>query len=140
MNERHIVNTAQAHTPAQAGPAASWLATGVVALPCLFFGLVLGHVREPFATMYQGLAVEVSWPTRFLVATHVWPLRLLFVALAVFVIWKEFSVRELRRRFALTARTFFAALVTGALFIFVLYLPQFVLTGKQAGTNSESQP
>jgi ABC-type dipeptide/oligopeptide/nickel transport system permease subunit len=124
------MNTVQADIPAQVTTGLSWLATAVVALPCLFLALVLGHVFEPFAVMFQVLDVEVPWPTRFLFVMHAWPLRLFFLALVVFVIWKEFSARDLRRRFALTARVFFLALVTIMLAILVVYLPLFVLTGK----------
>jgi hypothetical protein len=132
MNERHIVNIVQAYRPAQVGIGLSWLATAVVALPCLFLALVLGHALEPFGALFRGLEVEVPWPTRFLLATQGWPLRLIFLGLAVFVIWKEFSIQELRRKFVLTARIFFAALLTMALFMLTVYLPVFMLASKLA--------
>jgi hypothetical protein len=132
MNEGHIVNSLQATRPAQFGIGLSWLATVVVALPCLFFALVLGHVLEPFGTMYQGLGVDLPWPTRLLLATQAWPLRLILLGLAVLVIWKEFFVHELRRKFILTARVFFGALLTMVLFLLTIYLPLFLLTNKLA--------
>ena len=126
------MNAVQARIPTQVGVSLSWLATAVVALPCLFLALVLGHVLDPFAAMFQGLGVEVPWPTRFLLATRAWPLRLIFVGLALFVIWKEFSTHELHRRFVLSARIFFAALLTMGLIMLSLYLPLLVLASKLA--------
>ena len=126
------MNAVQAHTPTQVSAGLSWLATAVVALPCLFLTLVLGNVLEPFAAMFQGLGAEVPWPTHFLLATHGWPLRLIFLGLGLFVIWKEFSIHELRRRFVLTARIFFAALLTAVVVMLTLYLPVLVLASKLA--------
>ena len=126
------MNSVQAYRPAQVGVGLSWLATAVVALPCLFFALVLGQVLEPFGAMYQGLGIEVPWPTRLLLATEAWPLRLIFLSLAVLVIWKEFFIPELRRKFTFTARVFFGALLTMVLFMLTIYLPLFLLANKLA--------
>ena len=126
------MNAVQARIPTQVSISLSWLATAVVAIPCLFLALILGHVLEPFATMFQGLGVEIPWLTRSLLAIHAWPIRLLFLGLAVFVIWKEFSLHGLRRKFVVTARVFFAALLTAVLVILTLYLPVLTLASKLA--------
>ena len=126
------MNAVQARLPAHLSAGLSWFATAVVALPCLFLALILGHVLDPFATMFEGLGVEIPWLTRFLLTTHGWPIRLLFLGLAVFVIWKELSLQELRRKFVVTARIFFAALLTAVLVILTLYLPVLTLASKLA--------
>jgi hypothetical protein len=111
----------QTHT--QPSTVLSWLATAGVAFLCSVLGLISAHFVQPFAAMLQGLAVELPLPTRFFLATYTWLLPLLFTALAVLVILKEFVGRELRRRFLLTARVFLAALITAGLVILILYLP-----------------
>ena len=80
--------------------------------------------------MFQQLEVQLPWVTRFLLDTHGGLFRLLFAALALFVIWKEFTVSNLRRRLVLTARTLFAVIAILGLGILVLYLPLFELTAK----------
>jgi hypothetical protein len=80
--------------------------------------------------MFQSLEVELLWPKRVLLATYDWLLPIYFVALAVFVVWKECLIRELRRRLLLTARVFFAPLITVGLVVFVLYLPVLALASK----------
>jgi hypothetical protein len=129
------VDTVQTLSYFHMGPVLSWFATGIVAFLCTTLGLISGRFVDPFGAMFKGLGVELPWPTYFLLVTNAWPLRLVFYTLAVFVVAKEFSVEELRRRFVLTARTFFGAMATAALGILLLYLPVFVLVGKLVGTK-----
>jgi hypothetical protein len=110
--------------------ALSWLATGVVAFLCSVLGLASPHFVEPFAAMFQGLGVELPSPTRLLLATYMWLLPLLFTALAVFVIVKEFLALESRRRFLLTKSIFLAAVIAVSSIIFILYLPLLTLVAK----------
>jgi hypothetical protein len=125
----------QTHTQPQLSTVLSWLATGAVAFLCSVLGLASARFIEPFAAMFRGLDVELPLPTRFMLATYMWLLPLLFTALAVFVILKEFAAHELRRRFLLTARVFLAALITAGFVILVLYLPLLILTAKLAKAN-----
>ena len=129
------MNTVQTYNQPHSGTVLSWLATGIVAFFCTMLGLISGRFVDPFGAMFNGLGVDLPWPTHFLLATEAWPLRLVFYTLTVFVIAKEFSVGALRRRFVLTARTFFAAIVTVGLLIIVLYLPLLVLARKLVGTK-----
>ena len=129
------MNSVQTHSYFHMDTVFSWFATGIVAFFCTMLGLISGRFVDPFGAMFKGLGVELPWPTYFLLVTNTWPLRLVFYTLAVFVVAKEFSVGELRRRFVLTARTFFGAMVTAALGIVLLYLPVFVLAGKLVGTK-----
>ena len=129
------MDTHQTHTQLQLNTVLSWLATVVVAFLCSVFVLVSGPFVQPFAVMLQGLGVELPLPTRFVLATYVWLLPLLFSALAVFVILKEFLARELRRRFVLTARVFLAALIAVGLVILILYLPVLSLAAKLVKTK-----
>jgi hypothetical protein len=124
------MDTHQTHTQPQLSSVLSWLATGVVAFLCSVLGLASASFVQPFAAMFQGLGVELPLPTRIMLATHMWLLPLLFTVLAVFVVVKEFTARELRRRFLLTARVFLAVLITVGVVIFILYLPLLTLAAK----------
>jgi len=130
MNEDYSMNTAQRHAQFPIARLFSWLATGIVAVSCLLLAPILIRVIPIYSNMFQGLEVQLPWPTRVLFATYCWLFPVFFVALAVFVIWKEYTTRELGRRFLLSARVFFAALVTAGVVIFVLYLPLLALTSK----------
>jgi type II secretory pathway component PulF len=132
MNENYSLNTAQRPAQFPVARLLSWLATGIVAVSCLLLAPILISVIPSYSNMFHGLGVELPWPTRVLLATYYWLLPIFFVALAVFVVWKECSTRELRRRFLLTARVFFAALITVGLVAFVLYLPVLTLASKLA--------
>jgi hypothetical protein len=112
------------------GRSLSWVATAIVAASCLLLAPILIRAIPIYSNMFQGLEIQLPWPTRGLFATHYWLLPSFFVALAVFVIWKECSTRELRRRLLLTARVFFVALITVGIVIFVLYLPLLALASK----------
>jgi len=114
----------------QVGKLFSWLTTGVVVLFCVLNGLYMVRAVPIFVTMYQGLGVELPLPTRVLLATYYWLLPLFFIALAVFVIWKEISLRELRYKFVVTITVFLASLSAPGLVILVLYQPLFVLIKK----------
>ncbi|MGB7282968.1 MAG: hypothetical protein WBE13_11960 [Candidatus Acidiferrum sp.] len=74
-------------------------------------------------------------PTRFLMSTYVWLLPFFFTVLTVIVIAKEFVVRELRRRILLTASVFLGAVISVALVIFILYLPELALAAKLVKTK-----
>jgi hypothetical protein len=124
------MSTPQVRTRFLVTPSLSWIATAMVAFSCTLLAPVLDRVIPIFATMFQQLEVELPWPTRLLLATYYWLLPSLLVPLAVFVVWKEFSAREIRRKFLLTTRVFLAALFIVGLVIFVLYLPVLTLAMK----------
>jgi hypothetical protein len=130
MNENHSVDTPQKATEFPMVRLLSWLTTGIVAALCLLLVPLAVRVIPIYSDMFHGLEVQLPWPTRILSATYYWLLPSLFVALAVFVICKEYLIHELRRRFVLTARVFFAALITMGIVIFLLYLPLLTLASK----------
>jgi hypothetical protein len=130
MNENHSMDTPQRATEFPVSRLLSWLTTGIVAALCLLLAPLLVRVIPVYSDMFHGLGVQLPWPTRILLATYYWLLPSLFVALAVFVICKEYSIHELRRRFVLTARVFFVALITVGIVIFLLYLPLLTLASK----------
>ena len=124
------METHQIQSKPQLTIALSWLATGVVAFLCSVLGLTSPHFVQPFAAMFQGIGVELPSLTRLLLATYMWLLPVLFTALAVFAILKEFLARETRRRFLLTTSVFLAAVITVSSVIFILYLPLLTLEAK----------
>jgi hypothetical protein len=129
------METHQIHFEPQLSVALSWLATGVVAFLCSVLGLASAHFVQPFAALFQGLGVKLPPPTRLMMATYMWLLPLLFTALAVLVILKEFLARDTRRRFLLTTSVFLAAVITVGSVIFILYLPVLTLGAKLASAK-----
>ena len=130
MNQNHSPSTPQRVTEFPVARLLSWLATGIVAASCFLLVPLLVRVIPIYSEMFHGLEVQLPWPTRVLFATYYWLLPSFFVAMALFVICKEWSIRELRRRFQLTARVFFVVLMTLGIVIFVIYLPLLTLAGK----------
>jgi hypothetical protein len=126
------METLQIQSKPQLTVALSWLAAGVVAFLCSVLALASPHFVEPFAVMLQGIGGELPSLTRFMLATYMWLLPILFTALAVFVILKEFLAREPRRRFLLTTSVFLAAVITVSSVIFILYLPLLALEAELA--------
>ena len=124
------MNASDSHNQFQVGRLFSWLATVIVALFSVLSGLYVVLVIPSFATLFQGLGVELPLPTRLLLATYKWFIPLLFVALAVFVIWKEFSLPEVRYKIVVTITVFLASLTGPGLVVFILYQPLFVLIKK----------
>ncbi len=114
------------------GKLLSWMLTGVMALLCTILAMIGARVVAILANMFHQLEVELPWPTRFLLASYAWLLPLLFGSLGIFVVWKEFSTRELRDKFVLTARVFFAVATTVGGVALVLYLPVLMLGAKLA--------
>jgi hypothetical protein len=84
----------------------SWAMTIFVILWCLVFCLALVNSTSTFATLFSILNVQPPLVTRFLLANHKWLYPLLFSATALFVLAKEFVVRDARSRLATTAIVF----------------------------------
>jgi type II secretory pathway component PulF len=130
MNENYTLNTPKTCTQYPVGRSLSWFATAIVAFSCALCAPVLVRVIPIYSSMFRQVGVELPWPTRFLLTSYSWLLPVFFIGLAIFVIWKECSARELRRKFLLTARVFIAAVFTMVLVIFLLYLPVLTLASK----------
>ncbi len=129
------MNESKTQKQAQVGKLFSWLATVIVALFCILDGLYIVRAIPIFANMLQGLGVELPLPTRVLLATYYWFFPLFFIALAVFVIWKETLLRELSYRFVVTITVFLASLGAPGLVALVLFQPLFVLIKKLGETK-----
>jgi hypothetical protein len=108
----------------------SWAMTIFVILWCLVFCLALVNSTSTFATLFSILNVQPPLVTRFLLANHKWLYPLLFSATALFVLAKEFVVRDARSRLATTAIVFVATASSLGLVVYVLYLPIFDLVDK----------
>ena len=130
MTEDNSMDTPQRDTEFPVARLLSWLTTGIVAALCLLLAPLLLRVIPIYSNMFHGLEVQLPWPARILFAAYCWLLPSLFVALAVFVICKAYAIHELRRRFVLTARVFFVALLTVGIVVFLLYLPLLTLASK----------
>ena len=108
----------------------SWAMTIFVIFWCLVFCLALVNSTGTFATLFSALDVQPPFVTRFLLANHKWVYPLLFSATGLFVLAKEFVVRDARSRLATTAIVFVATVSSLGLVIYVLYLPMFDLINK----------
>jgi hypothetical protein len=135
MNEKYEANLLPTRTQSQASFAISWCVAGVVTFFCLLLALASRGAIQPFAALFQGLGVELPWPTRFLLTTYFWLLPLLYLGLAVSAVLFQFSSRDFRARLLAAVRIFLVALVSAGLFVFILYLPLLALTEKLSGTH-----
>jgi hypothetical protein len=113
----------------------SWAMTIFVIFWCLVFCLALVNSTSAFTTLFSTLNVQPPFATRFLLANHKWIYPLLVGATALFVLAKEFVVRDPRSRLSTTAIVFVAAASSLGLVIYVLYLPMFHLLNKM-GTST----
>ena len=108
----------------------SWAMTIFAILWCLVFCLALVNSTGTFATLFSILNAQPPFVTRFLLANHKWIYPLLFSATALFVLAKEFVVRDARSRLATTAIVFVSTAKFLGLGCHVLYLPILDLVDK----------
>jgi hypothetical protein len=80
--------------------------------------------------MFKGLNVELPLPTNILIANYKWLLPVLFVGSTATVVAKEFLIRDLRRRLAVTVVVFVAAGASATAVYYLLNLPVFDLVQK----------
>jgi hypothetical protein len=132
--EKYEINFPEAHLQSRVGVATSWLLAGMAGFICLVLAQASSRFVRPFAVMFQGLGVELAWPTRFLV-THGWLPSLPFCALAVFVIVRAALTEGSRKRRLTSARVLCMAAVTAGLVMFVLYLPLLTIASKLSDTK-----
>ncbi len=130
MNQDYDLNPLQLRMQSQASFVFSWCLNGFVAFLCLILAFVSTRFVQPFATLFDGLGVEVPWPTRFLIATHSWLLPTYFVVLAALTFAKELWSNDFRLKRLISVRIFLAAIVMAAVVVFVLYLPLLSLASK----------
>ena len=100
---------------------------------CIYFGILcvlLLKVVPIYATLFEGLSVELPFPTDVLIATYRWSLPLFYLfAIAVAVVRQFLSIRGIRLRLA-NFTLIFAGILVPPLVILCMYLPLFVLTHK----------
>ena len=130
MNEKLEVELPHSHLSSQTSLAISWCLSGLVTFLCLVLSRASTLFVRPFTALFQGLSVELPWPTRFLVATQYWLLPVFYLGLALVAILIQFSGRDFRAKRMAAIRIFLAALVAAGLVLFVLYLPLLTVAGK----------
>jgi hypothetical protein len=135
MNEKLKMEPPKSRALSQASLAFSWCLSGVATILCLVLALASTHFVQPFTALFQGLNVELPWPTRFLVATQYWLLPAFYLGLAMVAILIQFSGRDFRAKRIAAVRIFLATLVAAGLVLFVLYLPVLTLAGKLSGAR-----
>lgn len=135
MNENFEMNLLQHRTQSRAGMT-FWLSvTGITTLLCLALALASPKPVRVFQELFQGLAVELPWPTRFFLATYQWVLPAFYLGLALGVFAIQFSGCDFRTKRLYTVRIFLAALVGAGLVVFVLYLPLLTIVSKLVDTK-----
>lgn len=80
--------------------------------------------------LFKNIGVELPQATRLLIATYSWLYPLLFGGAAALVVAKEFVLRDVRHRLAVTLIIFVAAVFSAGLVQKVLYLPLLDLVQK----------
>jgi type II secretory pathway component PulF len=101
-----------------------------VSLGCLTSSLVLAKVVAIFGWLFKGLAVDLPFATRFLVANYGWISALFAGGAVVLPTVGEFLIPATRRRLIITGSAFAATVASLALVVLVLYLPLIELAGK----------
>jgi hypothetical protein len=135
MNEKLDMELPHSHLSSQTSLVISSCLSGVVTFLCLVLALASTRFVEPFTALFQGLNVELPWPTRFLVATQSWLSPAFYLGLALVAILIQFSGRGFRAKRMAAIRIFLAALLVAGLVLFVLYLPLLTLVTKLSGAK-----
>jgi hypothetical protein len=135
MNEKFEVNLMQPRTQSRASVTIWSCVTGITTFVCLMLALASAKFMRPFQDLFQGLNVELPWPTRLLFATYHWLLPAFYLSLAIGVFAIQFSDRDFRTKRLVTVRIFLAALVGAGFVIFILYLPVLTVASKLVNTN-----
>jgi len=120
------MNLFETYTRSQRENLASWLFAILVALMCIMFGSAwVGFLRAYLPTLQmlsQTVNKELSWPVRFLLATHSWLLPLFFYCAAVITIVKEGLIRDSRKNRIWNTVAFVVVAIVVGLAELALYL------------------
>jgi len=119
------MNLLGTYTQPQRDKLASWLAAVIVALMCIIFSStwVIFHLYLPTIKILSHITgPNLSWPVRFLLATHSWLLPLFFYSTGVFTIVKEGLIRDSRKNRIWNATIFVVVAVVVGLVQLALYL------------------
>ncbi|MBS1841330.1 MAG: hypothetical protein JSS69_05660 [Acidobacteria bacterium] len=108
----------------------AWIAAALVAFCCIYVdGFVISSIRTS-AKLFDGLGVQLPFPTLLLLATRPRYFALFFFGAAFVVVGKEFALTRLRDRWMTTAVVFAAILVAAGLVEFILQLPLLITVNK----------
>ena len=120
------MNLLGTYTQPQRDKLASWLAAVIVALMCIIFGSTwVGFLQLYLPSLELIIHItgpNLSWPVRFLLATHSWLLPLFFYSTAVFTIVKKGLIRDSRKNRIWNATIFVVVAVVVELVQLALYL------------------
>ena len=65
MNQNYEINFPQARAQSQ-----SWILAALVTFFCLVLAMALVRFVQPFATLFNGLGLDIPLPTHFLIANY----------------------------------------------------------------------
>src|SRR5690348_6841979 len=80
--------------PAPRGSVVTWIATILACAYIAWAGVSLYQATGIFKEMYTSMGVELSTPTRFIMAAYRWLFPILFGGVIGVVVAKQFLVRE----------------------------------------------
>jgi hypothetical protein len=83
-----------------------------------------------FASLFQGLGIELPLATRFLVTTYWWLCPLLSVSILALPLVKQFFVINKKLGRVIDVYLIVVALFSGPLMVYVLYWPLFIVIHK----------
>ena len=132
MNEKLEMNLMQPRGQSRAAMAFWSSVTGMTVFVCLVLALASAKFVRPFHELFQGLNVELPWPTRFFLVTYHWVLPVFYLGLALGVFVIQFSGRDFRTKRLATVRIFLATLISVGVVVFILYLPLLTIVSKLA--------
>jgi hypothetical protein len=114
----------------QKGKGLAWVASVLVSLCSVWMCVILARSTGIFGELFKGLGVEPPSATRFLVATYSWLYPIVFIGSAILVIAKEFMLRDVQRRLAVTVIIFVVAMSSAGLAQYLLSEPLLDLVQK----------
>jgi hypothetical protein len=114
----------------QKGKGLAWVASVLVSLCSVWMCVILARSTGIFGELFKGLGVEPPSATRFLVATYSWLYPIVFIGSAILVIAKEFMLRDVQRRLAVTVIIFVVAMSSAGLAQYLLSVPLLDLVQK----------
>jgi hypothetical protein len=110
--------------------ALAWAGTTVSVLYFAWRGTTLFRVTRTFRAMFEGLGAQLPLATRLAVEYRVWILSIVFGLPALFVLAKEFVVRDKRTSMMMTMLVVITVLFLADLLVTIYYLPLFSMIEK----------
>ncbi len=108
----------------------SWLTTVAVLFYIAWSGTTLSYTTGQFAALYSGLNAKLPLATAFLFGNYRWFYPFIFGGAAVFVVAKQFFVRQKWVRLGFTAAVALSVYLVSWEVVIALYAPLYDISEK----------